>query len=75
MIGEADLFGVFFSTALAAACIAFVALLILRTLLRGLGFYRIVWHRTLADLALFTLLWFGSVWLFSHFVGPLAWPS
>jgi hypothetical protein len=57
VIGETNLFGVFFSGALAAACLACVPLLILRRVLLRAGFYRLVWHRHLVDLAFFIILW------------------
>ena len=57
MSSETDVFGVFFSGAFTAACLAFAALLILRRVLQWAGFYKFVWHRHLADLALFTILW------------------
>jgi hypothetical protein len=57
MTAEINVFGVFFSGALAAACLAGVALLVVRRLLFHVGFYRLVWHRHLVDLALFIILW------------------
>lgn len=57
MIAEIDIFGVFVSGALFTACLACGALIILRFFLLRLGFYRLVWHRHLVDLAAFTVLW------------------
>jgi hypothetical protein len=57
MIEEANLFGVYFSGALVAACVAWVALVILRRPLRWIGFYRFAWHPSLVDIALFGILW------------------
>ncbi len=57
MITEVSLFGVFFSGALVTACIAGIALLVVRRLLLWVDFYRLVWHRHLVDLALFIILW------------------
>lgn len=57
MTTEVNLFGVFFSGALVTACLAGVALLVVRRLLLWLDFYRLVWHRHLVDLALFIILW------------------
>ncbi|HEY0146177.1 MAG TPA: DUF1656 domain-containing protein [Methylovirgula sp.] len=57
MIAEANLFGVYFSGALVEALAAFIALMIIRPLLRWLGFYQIVWHRRLVDIGLFVILW------------------
>ena len=57
MIAEINVFGVFFSGALATACLAGIALLVVRRLLFRVGFYRLVWHRHMVDLALFIILW------------------
>jgi hypothetical protein len=57
MIAEINIFGVFVSGALFTACLAAVALFIVRSVFLRLGFYRFVWHRHLVDLALFTVLW------------------
>ncbi len=57
MIAEISLFGVFFDGAFVMACLAGIATLLIRRLLHGIGFYRLVWHRHLVDLALFVILW------------------
>jgi hypothetical protein len=57
MIAEISVFGVYLSGALATACVAGVALLVVRRFFLWVGFYRFVWHRHLVDLALFTILW------------------
>ena len=57
MIAETNLFGVFFSGVLTAAFVAFLMLFVLRRVLQRVGFYRLVWHPHLVDLALFTILW------------------
>jgi hypothetical protein len=57
MIAEISIFGVFVSGALATACLACIALLIVRRLLLKVGFYQLVWHPHLVDLAFFTILW------------------
>ena len=57
MIAEISIFGVFFSGVLATACLAVIALLIVRRLLLKVGFYQLVWHPHLVDLAFFTILW------------------
>jgi protein AaeX len=57
MIAEISLFGVFVSGALVTAGLAGLALLIVRRLFLRFGFYRLVWHPHLVDLALFTILW------------------
>ena len=57
MIGEMDIAGVFIPRLLIAAIIAFVISLVVRRLLRGLGFYRFVWHAGLFDTAMFVVVW------------------
>lgn len=56
MTGELDLYGVFVPSLAAGMLIAFLASLLLRRLLARLGFYRLVWHRPLFDLALYVVL-------------------
>lgn len=60
MNGEVALGGVYLSSALPCALLALVLGLVLRRVLEPLGFYRLVWHRALFDLALFVILW-GAV--------------
>ncbi|HVJ51726.1 MAG TPA: DUF1656 domain-containing protein [Aliidongia sp.] len=57
MTAEFSIAGVFVSGALLTASIACVAFLLLRPILRFVGFYRLVWHRSLFDIALFVILW------------------
>jgi hypothetical protein len=54
---EFDLAGIFMSTAVLTALLAFVADSLLRRLLRRIGLYRHVWHPALFDAALFIILW------------------
>jgi len=61
MIAETNLSGVFVSSALMTACVAWVGLAFLGRLLRRIGFYGLVWHRSLVDIALFAILWALSV--------------
>lgn len=68
---ETDLFGVFFSGALTTAVLALLPLLALRRLLQWAGLYRFVWHRNLADLALFAILWAATAVTLSAF-SPVA---
>jgi hypothetical protein len=60
MIGEFDLGGVFIPSQAVWAAVAIVASLFVRRLLNLIGFYRLVWHRGLFELALLAILW-GSV--------------
>jgi hypothetical protein len=64
MTGEWDIGGVFAPVLLVWALIALVISLPLRRLLDRLGFYRLVWHRGLFDIALVVLLW-SAVALFA----------
>ena len=56
MTGELDLYGVFVPSLAAWMLIAFALSLPLRRLLAWTGFYRVVWHRPLFDLALYVVL-------------------
>ena len=58
MIGEASIHGVFVPWLLILALANFVATQLVRRVLRRLGFYRVVWHAGLFDVALFVIvLW------------------
>jgi protein-S-isoprenylcysteine O-methyltransferase Ste14 len=59
MIGEIALFGVFAPAALIWAIAAGLLVVPLRRALLRTGFYRLVWHPGLFDMALFVLLWGG----------------
>lgn len=56
MTGEFDLYGVFVPSLAAWMLLAFLISLPLRRLLALTGFYRLVWHRPLFDLALYVVL-------------------
>jgi len=56
MTGEIDLYGVFVPTLLVCSVIALVLLGMVRRLLGRFGFYRLVWHEYLANLALFVII-------------------
>ena len=57
MIGEFNIFGVFVPSALIWAIIAAIVAFPVRRLLDRIGFYKIVWHRGLFDVALLAILW------------------
>jgi hypothetical protein len=57
MIGEFDIGGVFVPSLVIWGAVAFVLSMFLRRLLLIVGFYRLVWHRGLFDLALIAILW------------------
>ena len=59
MTGDVSLFGVFVPKILVLAVLAYGLNLILKRALAAAGFYRIVWHPALFDLALFVLVLSG----------------
>lgn len=64
MMQELDIYGVFIPTLGALALAAMVASTVLRRLLTAIGFYRLVWHPPLFNLALYICLLGGLVLLF-----------
>ncbi|KQU23050.1 hypothetical protein ASG63_22060 [Methylobacterium sp. Leaf94] len=56
MTGELDLYGVFVPSLAAWMLTAFIISLPLRWGLAWIGFYHLVWHRPLFDLALYVVL-------------------
>lgn len=63
MTGELDLYGVFVPSLAAWMLIAFALSLLVRRVLARTGFYRMVWHRPLFDLALYVVLLGLVVWV------------
>ncbi|MEH3146096.1 MAG: DUF1656 domain-containing protein [Methylobacterium frigidaeris] len=63
MSGQFDLYGVFVPALLVWALATLVLVIPLRHLLARAGFYRLVWHRPLFDLALYVVLLGGVVLL------------
>ena len=61
---EFDIYGVLISPLLLWAAIAQLLSVPLRRLLTRTGFYRLVWHRALFDLALFVILLGGVAFAF-----------
>ncbi|AJP58399.1 hypothetical protein UC34_18465 [Pandoraea vervacti] len=61
MSGEIDIYGVFVPTLLALMVVAFVLTGALRFVLARLGFYRLVWHRSLFNLAVYIIALGGIV--------------
>jgi len=59
MIGEINVGGVFAPTLMLWAAVALAISLPVRRLLSWIGFYRLVWHRGLFDIALVIVLWGG----------------
>ena len=56
MIGEFDIYGVYFPAFAIFAAIAFVLQLAIRRLLEASGLYRFFWHRALFDVAIYVIL-------------------
>lgn len=61
MTGELDLYGVFIPSLAVWMALAFIISLPVRSVLASTGFYRLVWHRPLFDLALYVVLLGGIV--------------
>ena len=70
MIGEVNIYGVFVPALLVWAFVALLATLLLRRVLLSLGFYRLVWHPALFDVAIFVVLVGGVVSLASNWIIP-----
>jgi hypothetical protein len=71
VIGEFDIYGVYFPAFAIFAAIAFLLQVAIKRLLDAYGFYRLVWHRALFDLALYVIL-LGAVTAASASILPLA---
>jgi hypothetical protein len=65
MIGEIDLYGVFVPSLLALMLIAFAVCGALRHALARLGLYRVVWHRSLFNFALYVIV-LGAMITLTH---------
>jgi hypothetical protein len=65
MIGEIDILGVFVPAVLVLMFIAYLVNLAIRTVLARVGFYRLVWHRSIFDLGIYVLV-LGLVVIVSH---------
>ena len=72
MIGEFDIYGVYFPAfAVFAAIALLLQVVVINRLLDALGFYRLVWHRALFDLAIYVIL-LGVVTAAGASILPLA---
>ncbi|SFA80131.1 Protein of unknown function [Rhizobium sp. NFR07] len=58
---ELDIYGVFVPTVALLALVAYVVSALLRRLLDRIGFYTLVWHRPLFDMALLVCILAGLV--------------
>lgn len=61
MSAETDIYGVFIPTLLVWMLVAFFILAGLRAVLARVGFYRVVWHRSLFNFALYVIVLGGVV--------------
>ena len=65
MIGEIDIFGVFVPAPLVLMLIAYLINIVVRAVLERVGFYRLVWHRSIFDLGIYVFV-FAAVVIVSH---------
>jgi hypothetical protein len=65
MIGEIDILGVFVPAVLVLMFIAYLVNTAIRAVLARVGFYRLVWHRSIFDLGIYVLV-LGLVVIVSH---------
>jgi protein AaeX len=57
VIGEFDIYGVYFPAFAVFAAIAFLLqVIVINRLLAAVGFYRLIWHRALFDFAVYVIL-------------------
>lgn len=68
MNGDFNIFGVYVPALMGLALVAFILNIVLRRILAWVGFYKIVWHRALFDLALYVILLGGLATLSQRFV-------
>lgn len=62
---ELDVFGVYIPPLLVCAIVAFLLAALLSQLLIRVGFYRLVWHRPLFDVAMYTIVLGGTLLAFA----------
>jgi hypothetical protein len=62
---EVDIYGVFVPDLLVWVVLAFLVSIPVRRLLAAIGFYHLVWHRALFDVALYVIL-LGAVAAFTQ---------
>ncbi|WP_321863334.1 DUF1656 domain-containing protein [Burkholderia cenocepacia] len=65
MIGEIDIFGVFVPAPLVMMLIAYLINIVVRAVLERVGFYRLVWHRSIFDLGIYVFV-LAAVVIVSH---------
>ncbi|PRH84444.1 DUF1656 domain-containing protein [Labrys okinawensis] len=67
MNADIDIFGVYVPSLMILALLAVITNLLLRSVLARVGVYRLVWHRSLFDLALFVIVLSGLFSIFQRF--------
>jgi hypothetical protein len=60
MRAEVNIFGIYVSSVVVTALLAWIATMVLRRVLERMGAYRHIWHPALFDTSLFVLLWAGT---------------
>jgi hypothetical protein len=65
MIGEIDIFGVFVPAVLVLMLIAYLINVVIGKVLTRIGFYRLVWHRSIFDLGIYVFV-LAAVIVVSH---------
>ena len=68
MITDLDIFGVYLPGLMVMAAVAFVLNLVVCRTLGAVGFYRLVWHRSLFDVSLFVIFLGGVTVVFQRYV-------
>ncbi|MBN3785381.1 DUF1656 domain-containing protein [Burkholderia sp. Ac-20353] len=68
MIGEIDIFGVFVPAPLVLMLIAYLINVVIRAGLTRIGFYRLVWHRSIFDLGIYVFVLAAVVIVSYHLV-------
>lgn len=63
---EISLFGIFVPSILACSVLSYVAMVAVARLLRAVGAYQYVWHRSLFNLAMFVCILCATVLLLSQ---------
>lgn len=72
VIGEFDIYGVYFPAFAVFAAIAFLLqVIVVKRLMETYGVYRLIWHRALFDLAIYIIL-LGAVTATGAAILPLA---
>jgi protein AaeX len=66
MMGEAELFGVYFNAELITSLLALVVTYLIHRLLVRIGVHRHIWHLALFETALFFIVWGGVILVIQH---------